>query len=235
MESDLPKVLVPLAGKPMIVHIIETLRSVNAVWPPIIVVGYRADDVKAALGNEFLYAVQTESLGTGHAVMQAEAVARGKYDHIVVLYGDQPLITASVVNELIETHVREAADLTLMTARVPNFDGWYAGFKNFGRVVRGADGKLDRIIEKRDATPEQLENTEVNPAYFCFRAAWLWKHLSALKNNNAQDEYYLTDLLGYAIQSGARVATFVGDAKTALGANSKEELALLERVYRGEN
>src|SRR3989344_8135733 len=78
MESDLPKVLVPLAGKPMIVHIIETLRSVNAVWPPIIVVGYRADDVKAALGNEFLYAVQTESLGTGHAVMQAEAVARGK-------------------------------------------------------------------------------------------------------------------------------------------------------------
>jgi bifunctional UDP-N-acetylglucosamine pyrophosphorylase / glucosamine-1-phosphate N-acetyltransferase len=235
MESDLPKVLVPLAGKPMISHIIETLRQVNASWPPIIVVGYRADDVKQTLGNEFIYALQTESLGTGHAVLQAEAVARGKYEHIVVLYGDQPLITAEIVNNLIQTHLQEQADLTLMTVRVPNFEGWYAGFKNFGRVARGADGKLLRIIEKRDATPEQLEITEVNPAYFCFRADWLWQHLSELKNDNAQDEYYLTDLLAYAIHSGARVTTFLGDPKTALGANSKEELELLERVFRGEN
>lgn len=231
MESDLPKVLVPFAGKPMIQHIIDELPSVHAQWPPIIVVGYRADDVRNTLGPSFHYVLQTESLGTGHAVMQARALAQHEgYDHVVVLYGDQPLITAAVVNELITTHLREDADLTLMTVRVPDFDGWHAGFKNYGRVVRGTDGRLERIVEKRDATDSELQIAEVNPAYFCFRAPWLWEHISHLKNTNAQEEYYLTDLLQFAIESGARVTTFEGDPKTALGANSKEELALLEQV-----
>ncbi len=229
-SGDVPKILVPLRGKPMISHILDTLRFVAVDQHPIIVVGFKADTVKEALGDGYTYVHQFESLGTGHAVMQAYEAARNLYDHIVVLYGDQPCITAGVVNELVATHLRERATMTLMTIAVPDFDGWRAGLYNFSRVIRDARGAIIRTVERKDATDAELEIKELNPAYFCFRADWLWDQLPKLENKNAQDEYYLTDLLEVATKSGEYVASFVGDASAALGANTQEELKLLEQI-----
>lgn len=231
MKSEgVPKVLVPVHGKPMISHILETLQSVHADQHPIIVVGFQADVVKAALGSGYDYAFQAELLGTGHAVMQARALAEGKFDHIVVLYGDQPYITAEVVNELIETHLREQATMTLMTIKVDDFESWRTGLYYFGRVIRNTLGAIIRIVERKDATEEELEIKELNPAYFCFRADWLWKELPKLENKNIQKEYYLTDLLEVATRAGEVVASFAGDPYTALGANTPADLILLEQV-----
>lgn len=231
MKSEgVPKVLVPLHGKPMISHILETLHSVHADPHPIIVVGYKAEVVKSALGNGYSYAFQAEQLGTGHAVMQARELADGRFDHLVVLYGDQPHITADVVNKLIETHLRERATMTLMTIAVPDFETWRSGLYYYSRVIRDAAGNIVRTVERKDATPEQLEIKELNPAYFCFRADWLWEQLPKLENKNNQKEYYLTDLLEVATRAGERVASFVGDASVALGANTREDLELLEAV-----
>lgn len=229
-SGDIPKVLVPLYGRPLISHLLHSIEAVRADTNPIIVVGYKAEMVRAALGNQFRYAEQTEQLGTGHALMQARALADDHYDHIVVLYGDHPHVPAEVINELIETHLRERATLSLMTVAVSDFDKWRQGLFNFGRVVRDANGNISRIVEKKDATPAEIEIKELNPAYFCFRSDWLWNNLSKLQNKNAQKEYYLTDLLEMAIKSGEKVASFTGDPLAALGVNTKEELRRLEEV-----
>lgn len=234
MESgDIPKVLISLYGRPLITHLLHSIEAVKADTNPIIIVGYKADMVKNALGNSFRYAVQSEQLGTGHAVLQARELAAGKYDHIVVLYGDHPHVPAEVINELIATHLREHATLTMMTVQVSDFEKWRVGLYNFGRVVRDSRGNIQRIVEKKDASVDELEIKEVNPAYFCFRADWLWENISQLQNNNTQKEFYLTDLLEHAIQGGEKVATFSGDPLAALGVNTKEELRRLEEVMDG--
>ncbi len=232
MESDLPKVLVPLYGQPLISHVLHSIESVTADARPILVVGYKAELVKETLGPNYRYAIQTEQLGTGHAVMAAREVA-AEYDHIVVLYGDQPHIPAQVINELIATHLQERATMTLMTVTVPDFDKWRAALATYGRIVRNDAGDILGIVEKKDATPEQLLIREVNPSFFCFRASWLWEQLPLLKNKNAQGEYYLTDLVSAAVSNGDKIASFSGDALAALGANTKEELRLLEQILEG--
>ncbi len=232
--GDVPKVLVPLYGKPLISHLLHSIESVHADSNPIIVVGYKGDEVKAALGPSYQYAVQEPQLGTGHAVMQARTIADAKYDHVVVLYGDHPHVPASVINELIDTHLKNQATLTLMTAEFPDFEDWRAGVYSYGRVVRDVNGNIARIVEKKDATPEELEIKELNPAYFCFRADWLWENLSKLENHNAQKEYYLTDMLEMAIQEGEKIASFKGDPMAALGVNTKEELERMEKLLAAE-
>ncbi len=231
MKSEgTPKVLMPLHGKPMISYILETLHDVNANQEPIIVVGFQAEKVKVALGDGFRYAFQAQQLGTGHAVNCARDVAEGRFDHVVVLYGDQPYTTAEMVNKLIETHLSAQATMTLMTIEVPDFEGWRAGLFYFSRVIRDVAGKILKTVERKDATPEELEIKELNPAYFCFRADWLWEQLPKLENKNAQGEYYLTDLLEVATRSGEVVASFVGDPMAAPGANTRGDLELLEQV-----
>lgn len=230
--GDLPKVLVPLYGRPLITHLLHSIEAVHADPNPILVIGYQAEKVKEALGAGFRYAVQAEQLGTGHAVMQARPLAEGKYDHIVVLYGDHPHVPAEVINELIATHLREHATLTMMTVTVSDFEKWRAALYYYGRVVRDVAGNVARIVEKKDATPVELEIKELNPSYFCFRADWLWENLSKLQNNNSQKEYYLTDMLEMAIKSGQKVASFAGDPLAALGVNTKEELRLVEDIIK---
>lgn len=230
--GELPKVLVLLYGRPIITHLLHSIEAVHADTNPIIVIGYQAEKVKEALGAGFRYAVQTKQLGTGHAAMQARPLAEGQYDHIVVLYGDHPHVPAEVINELIATHLRERATLTMMTVTVPDFEKWRAALYHYGRVVRDAAGNVVRIVEKKDAMPAELEIKELNPSYFCFRAEWLWENLSKLQNNNVQKEYYLTDMLEMAIKSGQKVASFAGDPLVALGVNTKEELRLVEGVIK---
>lgn len=229
MQSEIPKALTPLHGKPFIVHVLDTITSSGVCSKPIIVIGQKGDQVRTVLGQEYSYAVQEEQLGTGHAVMIAEDISKDA-DTIVVLYADHPLVSSDTIQKLITTHREKNAMLTMATTIVPDFADWRATFIPFGRFVRDEHGDIKKIVELKDATEEEKEIKEVNPAYMCFDAKWMWKHLHMLKNENAQSEYYLTDLVGMAFAEHHKIASILIDPKEALGVNTKEQLELIEKL-----
>jgi len=234
MGGDLPKVLEPLLGQPMISRLLEHIAKAKIDPQPVIIVGHKAELVQKALGSSYIYVRQEELLGTGHAVQQTKTLLQGRAENILVLNGDHPVISATSINKLVETHLRSKTAMTLATATVPDFQEWRAAFKDFGRIVRDGKGNFKGIVEAKDATPEELLIKEVNPAMYCFTEPWLWPHLDKIKNKNVQGEYYLTDLLGIAIQERQPVATVTIDPKECIGINTKEQLAIAEELYSRE-
>lgn len=230
MQTELPKVLNELHGKPLVCHVLDAVSGAGVCEQPVIVVGKKRELVVQALGEGFRYAVQDEQLGTGHAVSCAKELLALSNLPVLVLYGDMPYISAETIRTLVERHAASSAKLTMATVVTPDFDVWRAGFYDFGRIVRDAEGKIVRSVEKKDATPEELTITEVNPCYFCFDSAWLWTHLSQLGNTNAQGEYYLTDLVKMAVAEGVPIASVSIDPKEALGVNTREHLDLLHTL-----
>ncbi|MEI6494716.1 MAG: NTP transferase domain-containing protein [bacterium] len=231
MGSDLPKVLVPMAGKPMVQRIIDAWRASRIYKPPVFVIGHQADLVQAELGPEFGYVYQRERLGTGHAVAVARDQLEDKHEDIMVLYGDHPFISAEMIDKLATAHIESGATLTLATAVVADFEDWRQNFWDFGRVLRDENGQITCIMEAKDASEAEKQVREINPAYFCFKAAWLWSSLEKLHNDNSQNEYYLTDLVGLAQESNEPIATVHIEPREALGANTPEQLALLEKLF----
>ena len=227
MQSELPKVLIPLRGMPIIAHLLREVDRSGIDPRPVVVVGQGADAVKRALGSGYDYVIQESQLGTGHAVQCAEGALAGKADAVIVLYGDHPFVSAATITKLRELHEREGCVLTMMTVRVPDFDDWRKVLYDFGRIIRDNSGRILRDVEKKDATPEELAVKEVNPSFFCFRASWLWENLRKLKNENAQHEYYLTDLVRIAIDEGERIASMDIDPRESIGVNTPEHLALV--------
>lgn len=230
MNSNLPKVLLPLRGKPLLLHLLDSVAKSEITEPATIVVGIGKELVQAAAGNDYHYVHQKEQLGTGHAVASAETELRGKAKHIMVLYGDHPLLDARAINKIAETHLRGNVPITMATVTVSDFNDWRAGFFDFGRVIRDKSGKIAKIVEKKDATPEELNITEINPSYMCFDSEWLWERLKLLKSDNAQKEYYLTDLPGIAQKEWLEINSVEIEPEAALGANTKEQLQILEKI-----
>lgn len=232
MESDLPKALTPLAGKPFVRHILDTIGKIFS-RKPIIVTGYKKEMVIDELGEEYRFSVQEDQLGTGHAVMTAIEHLEEDTKHVVVLYADHPLLKAETIQKIVDTHQKSGATLTMATVPLPDYGDWRKdAFWSFGRIIRDENGKILKNVEAKDATEEERMTPEVNPCYFCFDSAWLWPHLAALKNENAQGEYYLTDLVGVAFDEGVKIETVPIDPIEALGANTKEQLELLERLLK---
>ena len=233
MQSELPKVLVELRGKPMIKHLLESLKASGVCDTPTIVVGYKKESVIEALGEKYHYAVQEEQLGTGHAVMAAHKQLEHKVENVLVLYGDNPYITPESIKKLADTHIASGGKLTMATVQLSDFLEWRSFFyTSFSRIIRNEYGDIIRSVEFKDATDDEKKITEVNPCYFCFNAPWLWKKLQTLKNDNAQQEYYLTDLVKIAMQEGEKIASIQIEPGEALAANSKEELGLLENFNK---
>lgn len=222
MRSALPKVLHPLAGEPLLAHVLDTARAL-APSRLVVVVGHGADEVRAAVGApDVQFAEQEQQLGTGHAVRQALPLL-DPAQPTLVLYGDVPLTRASTLKRLLA-----AADgrYGVLTVTLDDPTG-------YGRIVRDAGGKVERIVEQKDATPAQLAIDEVNTGIVVAPTAQLAIWLDALKNDNAQGEYYLTDVVEQAIEAGFEVATSEPDhVWETLGVNSKAQLAELERVYQ---
>lgn len=226
MNSGVPKVLTPFKGKPLIKHLLQNVE-VSGIDPrPVVVVGYQADLVRNALGDRYVYVFQSEQLGTGHAVRCAEKIISPETDAIIVLYGDHPLVSASTIRRLKLLHEEEGGVLTMLTAKVEDFNEWRAPLVDFGRIVRDGRGSIRAIIEAKDATPEELTVREVNPAFFCFNALWLWRSLSQLNNKNVKGEYYLTDLVRLAIEGGERVVSLGISPLESIGVNTPEQLEL---------
>jgi len=226
-NKDLPKVLIPLKGKSIIKYVLAAIKESKLCSRPTIIVGYKAEQVKNILGTDYDYVFQAEQLGTGHAVGCAKESLTRKVKDIMVLSGDMPFVSSKMINNLARAHFAKNNVLTMATAVTPDFVDWRQSFYGFGRIIRDRDNKVIAIMEKKDSTPAQLENKEVNPAYYCFKTDWLWSNLDKLKNNNAQREYYLTDLVGLAFKQGQDITTVEIKPKEALGINTAEQLELV--------
>lgn len=226
MKSELPKALAPLGGKPMISHV---LSAVNDITPrPVIIIGHQGDMVKETLGENYEYAVQEEQLGTGHALLSAEGALNG-VESIVVLSSDQPFVKKETILECLAKHRMLDAKITFAVTEVPDFEDWRKYFFTHGRILREG-GEVVGIREYKDASEEESEIKEVNTGCcYVFDGSWLWENLRKIKNDNSKSEYYLTDLIELAHQEGARIEAVKIDPIEALGANSKEELEVLEK------
>lgn len=228
MKSDLPKVLHPVKGIP-IIH--RLLSAVTAVCErPTLIVGHQKDDVIAATDGKYHYVEQREQLGTGHAVMCAKDELRNAgIKALVVLPGDHPLVSEATVRKLVENHLASDAVVSLGTALVDRDDPRLLIFNNFGRIVRDAVGKVERIVEFKDATEDERNLNEFNLSYYCFDADWLWENLDKLGNANASKEYYLTDMIGIAKAQGRHVDSYaITNIPECLGVNTPEQLKMVE-------
>lgn len=223
-NPDLPKVLVPLKGKPVISYILDTLAE-SSFQAPAIVVGYLEDKVRAALGPAYTYVTQAEQLGTGHAIAVCEEDLRGKSEVLLVMCGDMPLLTLEAMEQLVSEHQRSGAVLSLSTLHTDN-----PAFYNFGRIIRDENGNVAAIREYKDASEEERAIKEVNPGLYCFSDAWVWNALRKIDRANAQGEYYITDLLAIAVEEGQTVASVEMDSwQQTLGINTPEQLAEVEK------
>lgn len=223
MRSNLPKVLHPVAHKPMVAHVIETAQQLGASATQLIF-GHGAVQLKQCLENyQVNWIEQAEQLGTGHAVQQAiPAIADN--DTVLILYGDVPLTRKETLERLLAAKGDSA--LALLTVTLPDPSG-------YGRIVRSTEGKVLGIVEHKDATPEQHTIQEVNTGIMAADGKALKRWLSALNNNNAQGEYYLTDIVAMAEQEGVEIATAQPSSIAEVeGANNRVQLAALERAYQ---
>jgi bifunctional UDP-N-acetylglucosamine pyrophosphorylase/glucosamine-1-phosphate N-acetyltransferase len=229
MKSELPKVLETVKGKVMIGYLLESIAKSGINSRPVIVVGYEKEKVIKTLGTNYDYVVQEKQLGTGHAVVMTQQILEGNADNILVLYGDHPIISPETIKKLENIHLKSDSKITMATFTVPDFEDWRTVFyKNFSRIIRNEGGNIIKDVQFKDATEEEKKIKELNPCYFCFDAKWLWKNLKKLNTDNAQKEYYLTDLVKIAMKEKEKIQSINIDPREALGINSREELERLE-------
>ncbi|MBV9575199.1 MAG: bifunctional UDP-N-acetylglucosamine diphosphorylase/glucosamine-1-phosphate N-acetyltransferase GlmU [Gammaproteobacteria bacterium] len=224
MHSSYPKVLHPLAGKPLLEHVIHTALTLAPDASPIIVHGHQGTILQNALSHyPITWVEQKEQLGTGHALLQA-LPAIHEEDQVLILYGDVPLIKVETLKKLMTNTPQNA--LGLLTAFFDNPTG-------YGRIKRNAEQAIIGIVEERDATLVERAIKEINPGIYFLPARFLKKYLPQLKNNNQQKEYYLTDILTFAVQENIPIISTQADCEVeVLGVNDKQQLAQLERFYQ---
>ena len=224
MKSDLPKVLHPILGRPMLFYTLEAARQASTETP-VLVVGYKAEAVRGVVGDAARYVLQEQQLGTGHAVMQAEALLKGQTDYVIVTYADMPLLRPETLQRLVETQKNNPGPISLVTVIAPDPRG-------FGRIIRQPDGSVAAIVEEAAASQEQLKITELNVGAYCFSADWLWDTLHHIPLS-AKGEYYLTDTVEAAVKDGLPVQAIVmGDIVETIGINTRVHLAEAEAAMR---
>ena len=224
MKSDIPKVLHPLLGKPMVEYIFDAVRDI-CEEPPLVVVGNRADLVMETLGDKARYVVQEPQLGTAHAVRCAREILRGSSDTARGANSAFPLITAQTYALLVRTHQESGSKLTLSTVVSDEPRG-------FARILRDGGGRIVGIVEDKDATPGQKKITELNSNPYCFDAEWLWEALDQVKKS-AVGEYYLTDLVEIAAKSGHAIGSVeVENYQESIGINNRVHLAEATKVIQ---
>lgn len=224
MKSKQPKVLHPICGKPMIRYAVDVAKSSGAE-STVVVIGHGADAVKEYLGEAVQFALQGDQLGTGHAVLAAKNAIDPDVDLVLITNGDMPLLTEHTLRELIETQKINAGPLSLLTMVSDDSYG-------FGRIVRKEDDSVAAIVEEVQCTPEQLSIKELNVGAYCMDARWLWEVLPQLPLS-PKGEYYLTEVVGIAVQNGLKVAAIkMKDHQDALGINTRVHLAEAEALMQ---
>ena len=223
MNSDLPKVLHKLNGKPLLDHVLDESELLNP-REIILVVGFKKEHVISHTKNRINLknVTQIEQLGTGHAVLQTEEFLKDKKGHILILYGDVPNIKASTLEPIIDDHIKNNRDLTLITAELDDPTG-------YGRIIRDKNARLLKIVEEKDCNDNEKKIKEWNPGIYIFKIPEVFEILNSIKANNASKEYYLTDAIGLAQQSNLQIkAIKIANSDEVLGINTAEQLEELE-------
>jgi bifunctional UDP-N-acetylglucosamine pyrophosphorylase/glucosamine-1-phosphate N-acetyltransferase len=229
MKSDLVKVLHPLLGLPMLSYPIDLALNGIRAEKTIVVVGYQADRIKERFKDFAVdFVLQGDQLGTGHAVMQAIPFLQPFTGSVLILCGDVPLVKPDTVRSFVETFQRNDSVLSVLTVVVENPAG-------YGRIIRSPEGWLERIVEEKDASEEEKHIREINTGIFCIKASYLMEGLKEIGPENAQGEYYLTDLVAIARRRGQRCsAHMVGDPVEVMGVNTRVDLAIAHEFLRQE-
>ncbi len=229
MKSNLVKVLHPILGLPMLSYPIElSLKGIKSE-KTIVVVGYQSDRIKERFKDPRIqFALQEEQLGTGHAVLQAVRFLRGAAGTVLILCGDVPLVKAGTLRSFVHAHDKNDATLSVLTTKMADPHG-------YGRIVRTPDGWIEKIVEEKDASKEEKLVREINTGIYCVRASFLMKGLSEIGRDNAQGEYYLTDLVGVAKKKGLRCSAHdVSNPVEVMGINTRVDLAVANEILKLE-
>ncbi|OAB43435.1 bifunctional N-acetylglucosamine-1-phosphate uridyltransferase/glucosamine-1-phosphate acetyltransferase [Paenibacillus antarcticus] len=225
MKSKLYKVLHPVCGKPMVGHVLDTVKQVNSERV-IVIVGHGAEAVQSYLGDAAEYVLQPQQLGTGHAVTQAAPLLRNEAGSTIVICGDTPLVTPETLEGLMQLHESNNAAATVLTAQLDNPKG-------YGRVIRGEDGSVLRIVEQKDCSPQEDVVREINTGTYCFDNLKLFEALEKVTNHNAQSEYYLTDVIGILVNASETVLGYItNDSSESIGVNDRLALSEAEQFMR---
>jgi len=225
MKSEKSKLVHKIYGKELVKRVVEVAKK-SGVEDVVTVVGYKREQVQLVLGDTVKYAYQEEMLGTGHAVMQAEEFLKDKHGKVIVLNGDVPILRPETIKKFIQKSIKHKEYATVLTAIYNNPTG-------YGRIVRDIGGNITGIVEEKDATEEQKEIQEINAGIYCFDIQELLKALKKLEPNNAQSEYYLTDVVRIMNEEGLKTGAFIVEDNTEiLGVNDKIQLELLTKVLR---
>jgi bifunctional UDP-N-acetylglucosamine pyrophosphorylase/glucosamine-1-phosphate N-acetyltransferase len=225
MKSKLYKVLHPVCGKPMVGHVVDTVKQVNSERV-IVIVGHGAEAVQSVLGDAAEYVLQQQQLGTGHAVKQAAPLLSNEAGSTIVICGDTPLVTPETLEALLKLRESNDAAATVLTAHLDNPKG-------YGRVIRGEDGNVLRIVEQKDCTTQEDALHEINTGTYCFDNAKLFAALEKVTNQNVQQEYYLTDVIAILVNANETVLGYIThDAAESIGVNDRLALSEAEQFMR---
>ncbi len=225
MKSKLPKVLHKVGGHPMLEHVMDAAEAAGC-RDNVVVIGHGAELVRELVGDRARIALQAEQLGTGHAVLQAADTLKDFTGTVMILCGDTPLLEADELEKFYAEHVKSGAAATVMSALMDDPFG-------YGRILRDANGDVAGIVEQKDASEEQKQIKEINTGNYCVEAPLLFEVLRTLGNDNAQGEYYLTDVLAKLRAMGKKVGGVItADSEMIMGVNSRRQLAEAESVMR---
>ncbi|HVO65147.1 MAG TPA: NTP transferase domain-containing protein [Syntrophales bacterium] len=218
MKSGLAKVLHPICGKPMLTYSVDVARAVG-VGKIAVVIGHQADVIRDAFRDQgLIFVEQREQLGTGHAVLQAKNTFHNFDGTILILCGDVPLLLPSTVKSLIESHFSGKATLTVLTTLLDDPSG-------YGRVIKGAEGEVLRIVEEKDASCDEKKIREINTGIYCVECKFLFQAVEEIGNENVQKEYYLTDIVGIACRKGFKTRSLIAaDSIEVMGVNTLDDL-----------
>lgn len=221
MGSAVPKVLLPLMGRPIIAHVLDVLAKVG-IGRPLIVIGAHAEMVRSTLGEGYRYVVQPEQLGSGHAVLCARDLMYGQSRHVIVMCGDSPLFKTQTIRSLVEAHRSLTPAITLVSACLEDPTG-------YGRILRDKMGEITGVIEEVDASDEEKAIKEVNGGCYAFESEWLWRNLDSITENESHEKC-LTQLVTIAVHQGRRIISVSAEPDEILGINTPEDLTLAEAI-----
>ncbi|WP_413325774.1 bifunctional UDP-N-acetylglucosamine diphosphorylase/glucosamine-1-phosphate N-acetyltransferase GlmU [Bacillus inaquosorum] len=225
MKSKLYKVLHPVCGKPMVEHVVDEALKLS-LSKLVTIVGHGAEEVKKQLSDKSEYALQAEQLGTAHAVKQAQPFLADEKGVTIVICGDTPLLTAETMEQMLKEHTQREAKATILTAVAEDPTG-------YGRIIRGENGAVQKIVEHKDASEEERLVTEINTGTYCFDNEALFRAIDLVSNDNAQGEYYLPDVIEILKNEGETVAAYqTGNFQETLGVNDRVALSQAEQFMK---